>query len=280
MPDVLLWLILLGVFDAAIDCDDCEQWNRVQEPFHIYGNTWYVGTGGLASILIETGDGLVLLDGGLPQSAELIAANIRALGFDPEDIRFIGLSHAHFDHAGGVAALQRLSGATVYAGHDAARSLRAGALQEDDPQFGGGMTGQTYPAVPDAVGVADGWEFPLSGLVITALQTPGHTLGGTSWAWQSCEEDRCLDVVYVDSLSPVSRPGYRFSDGLGEVLRETVGRVANFDCDIMLSTHDFSFALHQKLQQGAKAFIDSGGCRSRADKALIQLEKRLNSEHT
>jgi metallo-beta-lactamase class B len=271
--------MLLGVFDAAIDCNDCEQWNRPQEPFHIFGNTWYVGTGGLASILIETDDGLVLLDGGLPQSAEFIAANIRALGFDPEDIRFIGLSHAHYDHAGGVAALQRLSGATVYAGHDAARSLRAGALQEDDPQFGGGMTGQTYPAVPDAVGVADGQEFRLSGLLITALHTPGHTQGGTSWTWQACEQERCLDVVYVDSLSPVSRPGYRFSDGLGDVLGKTLGRIANLDCDIMLSTHDFSFALHQKLEQGTHAFIDSQECRSRADKTLIQLEKRLNSEH-
>jgi metallo-beta-lactamase class B len=278
VPDALLWLTLLGVFDAAIDCDNCEQWNRPQEPFHIYGNTWYVGTGGLASILIETDDGLVVLDGGLPQSAELIATNIRILGFDPADIRFIGLSHAHYDHAGGIAALQRLSGATVYASHDAARSLRNGALQEDDPQFGGGMTGQTYPAVPDAVGVADGWEFHLADFAITALHTPGHTVGGMSWTWQACEEDRCLDVVYVDSLSAVSRPGYLYSDGLGDVLRETLGRLANLDCDIMLSTHDFSFGLHRKLQQGAQAFIGDQECRDRAATTLKQLQKRLESE--
>ncbi len=278
MPDVLLWLTLLGVFDAAIDCYDCEQWNRPQEPFRIYGNTWYVGTGGLASILIDTDAGLILLDGGLPQSAEVIVGNISALGFRPKDIRFIGLSHAHFDHAGGIGALQRLNGATVVASQDAAKALRAGSLQSNDPQFGGGMTGQMFPAVADVLGVADGWQMRMGGVTLTALHTPGHTWGGMSWTWQACEKDRCLDVVYVDSLSPVSRTGYRFSDGLGDVLGETLGRVANLDCDIMLSTHDFSFGLHQKLAQGAKAFIDDQGCRSRADKTLIQLEKRLKSE--
>ena len=278
MPDALLWLTLLGVFDAAIDCNDCEQWNRSQEPFHVYGNTWYVGTGGLASILIETDEGLILLDGGLPQSAEVIVGNISALGFRPKDIRFIGLSHAHFDHAGGIAALQSLSGATVVAGLDAAEALRAGTLQDNDPQFGGGMTGQTFPAVAEVLGVADGWQMQMGGVTLTALHTPGHTWGGMSWTWQACEKDRCLDVVYVDSLSAVSRTGYRFSAGLGDVLSETLGRVANLDCDIMLSTHDFSFALHQKLAQGAKAFIDDQGCRSQADKNLIQLEKRLKSE--
>jgi metallo-beta-lactamase class B len=278
MADAILWLILLSVFDAPIECDNCENWNRPQEPFHIYGNTWYVGTGGLGSIMIETGEGLILLDGGLPQSAEVIAESITRLGFRPKDIRFIGLSHAHYDHAGGIAALQRLSGAAVYAGRDAAKALRAGAVQADDPQFGGGMTGQTFPAVPDAIGVADGWEYDMAGTRITALHTPGHTLGGTTWTWQACEENRCLDIVYVDSLSPVSRPGYRYSDGLGDVLRETLGRIAELDCDIMLSTHDFSFALHQKLEQGAQAFIDDQGCREQAEKSIIQLEKRLKSE--
>ena len=68
--------------DADIVCDQCDRWNEPQEPFRIHGNTWYVGTTGLTSILIETDDGLVLVDGGLPQSAALIDANIRGLGFD------------------------------------------------------------------------------------------------------------------------------------------------------------------------------------------------------
>ncbi len=279
MPELALWLLALGVYDAPIECDECEHWNRPQEAFHVFGNTWYVGTGGLGAILIETDDGLVLLDSGLPQSAESIAANIQALGFDPADIKFIGISHAHFDHVGGAAALQRLSGAPVYASHDAAKALRSGTLQDNDPQFGGGMVGQTFPAVAEVIAVADGWHFDLPGLSLTALHTPGHTVGGTSWTWQSCDDERCLDIVYVDSLSPVSRPGYRYSEGLGEMLRETLGRIEKLDCDIMLSTHDFSFNLHEKLENGEHGFVDDQACRQLAQKILARLATRMESEN-
>jgi metallo-beta-lactamase class B len=278
MPDWLALLVVLSVFDAPIDCDACEQWNRPQEPFHIYGNTWYVGTGGLGAVLIETGEGLILLDGGLPQSAELIAQNITQLGFRPKDIRLIGMSHAHYDHVGGIAALQRLSGAAVIASHDAAAALQAGALQENDPQFGGGMDGQAFPAVANVVPTDDGAELEFAGFTLTLVYTPGHTWGGTSWTWESCEDDRCLDVVYVDSLTPVSRPGYRYSDGLGDVLDETLDRIAGLDCDIMLSTHDFSFNMHNKLEQGRGAFIDPDSCRALAQKTSTYLDKRLKSE--
>ena len=88
--------------DAAIDCDRCDDWNEPLKPFRIFGNTWYVGTDGLSSILIDTDDGLILIDGALPQSAALIEENIRALGFDPLDLRYILVSHEHYDHAGGV----------------------------------------------------------------------------------------------------------------------------------------------------------------------------------
>lgn len=278
MPEIVALLLGLSVFDAPIECDDCDHWNRSQKPFRIYGNSWYVGTGGLASILIDTDEGLILLDGGLPQSAEVIVENISTLGFRPKDIRFIGLSHAHYDHAGGVAALQRLSGATVVAGQDAAKALRAGSLQDNDPQFGGGMAGQTLPVVAEALGVADGWQLQMGGVRLTAVHTPGHTWGGMSWTWQSCEDDHCLDVVYVDSLSPVSRPGYRYSDGLGDVLRDTLVRFAALDCDIMLSTHDSIFGLHDKLQRGREAFIDGGECRKLAENIGTYLDNRLKSE--
>ena len=97
--------------DEPIVCDNCDRWNEAQDPFRIHGNTWYVGTRGLTSLLIESDDGLILIDGGLPQSAELIDANIRSLGFDTLDVKAILLSHPHYDHAGGLAALQRFTGA-------------------------------------------------------------------------------------------------------------------------------------------------------------------------
>jgi metallo-beta-lactamase class B len=168
----------------------------------------------------------------------------------------------------------------VVASHDAASALRAGALQDNDPQFGGGMTGQAFPAVAEVLAVADGWTLKMGGFRISALHTPGHTWGGMSWTWESCEEDRCLDIAYIDSLSPVSRPGYQYSDGLSDVLRESLDRIAGLDCDIMLSTHDFSFGLHDKLAQGTEAFIDGSECRKHAEKTRTYLDDRLTSEQT
>jgi metallo-beta-lactamase class B len=278
MPEFFVWLSLLGVFDAPINCDQCESWNRPQEPFNVFGNTWYVGTGGLGAILLATDDGLALFDGGLPQSAERIVANIASLGFDVADIRFIGLSHAHYDHAGGIAAIQRLSGADVFAGQDAAIALRAGALQPTDPQFADRMTGQTFPPVADARGVDDGWQFEMGNTTITAIATPGHTVGGMSWSWRTCENDRCLTVVYVDSLTPVSRSGYRYADGLASALEDTLRRLGKIECDILLSTHDFSFDLHDKLAAGKAAFVDPDACHDLAGETSTYLEKRLKSE--
>ncbi|MDX1518415.1 MAG: MBL fold metallo-hydrolase, partial [Woeseiaceae bacterium] len=123
------------MYDAPIDCTWCSEWNRPQAPFRISDNTWYVGVAGLSAILVDTGDGLVLIDGGLPQSAPLINTNIRALGFRPQDVAFILVSHVHFDHVGGIAALQRLSGARVLASDAAHTALASGELQPDDPQF-------------------------------------------------------------------------------------------------------------------------------------------------
>lgn len=88
-------------------CDSCEDWNKPHAPFRIFGNTYYVGVQGLSAVLIDGGDGLVLIDGGLSQSAPLIAKNIESLGFRINQVRWIVSSHPHYDHVGGIAALQR-----------------------------------------------------------------------------------------------------------------------------------------------------------------------------
>src|SRR6185295_15759902 len=109
--------------DPPKKCDSCAEWNRDQAPFRVFGNTYFVGVAGLGSVLIASDDGLILLDGGLAESAPLIDAHIRQLGFKTQDVCLIVNSHAHFDHAGGIHALQRASGATVAASPDGARSL-------------------------------------------------------------------------------------------------------------------------------------------------------------
>ena len=120
----------------AEECASCAEWNVPHAPFLIFGNTYYVGTNGLSAILVTSPQGHILLDGALPESAPQIIANIRSLGFLVEDVRLIVNSHAHFDHAGGIAELQRASGARVAATAPSVKVLEKGASEADDPQFG------------------------------------------------------------------------------------------------------------------------------------------------
>jgi metallo-beta-lactamase class B len=267
--------------DAAFECSNCERWNEPQEPFRIYGSTWYVGTAGLSSILIETADGLILIDGGLPQSAALIDANIRGLGFDPLTISAILLSHAHYDHAGGIAALQRLTGAPVYTSEAGQKTLERGALQEDDPQFLHGPANTSFAAVKNVHAVGDREFVTIGGVDVMAVYTPGHTPGGMSWAWESCALDTCYNVVYADSLTAVSAEGYRFSDGpAAEQLIESAGAISDLYCDILISPHPFFFGMQDKLEKRDEGnpFVNNVACMIYAESALGWLEQRLDSE--
>lgn len=119
---------------SEADCPPCAEWNEPSRPVHLFGNTYYVGTRGLASVLIASPAGHVLIDGGLPDTAPLVLRNIEALGFDPADVEIILNSHEHYDHAGGIAALQQVSGARVLASPASAPVLRRGTSAPDDPQ--------------------------------------------------------------------------------------------------------------------------------------------------
>ena len=170
--------------DAAKECPQCAAWNVPQQPFRVFGNTYYVGTAELSAILIAGDDGLVLLDAALPQSAQLIDRSIEELGFETADIRLIVNSHTHFDHAGGIAALQRASRATVAASERAAEALRAGELNADDPQFA--IDDNDFAPVQNVRVIRDGETLTVGDVQITAHFTPGHTPGGTTWSWRSC----------------------------------------------------------------------------------------------
>ena len=266
--------------DAAFECDRCEEWNEPFTPFRIYGNTWYVGTDGLSSILVETDEGLILLDGALPQSAPLIAENIRRLGFDPLDIKAIMLSHAHYDHAGGINALQRLSGATVYTSESGAVVLAEGQLQPDDPQFAYGPETTSFPAVRNVRAIADGDSIVIGDVTVTAVYTPGHTPSGTSWTWKSCALGECYDVVYADSLTAVSAPGYHFADGAAQQLIDSADKISRLNCDILLSPHPFFFGLHDKVEKRDEGnpFVNNVGCLLYGETALNWLQQRLDAE--
>ncbi|HLK88555.1 MAG TPA: subclass B3 metallo-beta-lactamase [Polyangia bacterium] len=282
--------------DAPKACDNCAAWNAPQEPFRVFGNTYYVGPAGLGAVLVASERGLILLDGGLPQSAPLIDVNIRKLGFRTEDLRLIVNSHAHFDHAGGIAALARASGATVAASAWGARAIEAGAPPADDPQHAFGPAATSFPAVKHVQVVADGETLRVGPLAITAHLTPGHTPGSTTWTWRSCEGARCLQIVYADSLNAVSAPGFRFSGdgthpGVEAAFRASIATVAGLPCDILLAVHPSFAGMDDKLRRrreraggpgvdpGADPFVDPGACRAYARDAEARLDQRIAEEH-
>jgi metallo-beta-lactamase class B len=264
-------------------CDSCDAWNARREPFRVFGNTYYVGVEGLSSVLITSDNGHILVDGGLPQTAARIDESIRALGFKLQDVRLIVVSHEHYDHVGGVAALQRASGAPVAASPVAARALKAGAPAREDPQFGYGDF-MNFPAVANVREVRDGETLRVNDLAITAHHIPSHTPGSTAWTWRACEAARCFDVVYADSLNSVSSPDYRFSANrdVVERFRKSIATVRGLPCDILLSVHpEFSNTfekLKRRTEGATEAFVDKAGCRAYADNAAKSLEKRLQTE--
>jgi metallo-beta-lactamase class B len=271
--------------DPAIDCGPCAAWNVAQQPFKVFGNTYYVGTTELAAILVADDDGLVLLDAALPQSAPLIAAGIEALGFRLADVELIVNSHTHFDHAGGIAALQRASGATVAASARAAEALLAGKPNSDDPQFA--IANNEFPRVSDVRVIGDGETLAVGDVRITAHLTPGHTPGGTTWSWRSCEESRCLDIIYADSLNPVSADDFRFSGGANAPsivasFERSIDTVEALPCDILLSPHPGFFGMQDKLRRRgageADAFVSGNACRAYAGAARTRLAERVAAE--
>jgi len=274
--------------DAPIKCDACDEWNQPREPFRIFGNAYFVGTAGLSAILITSDRGHILLDGGLSQSAPVIDANIRKLGFRTEDVKLIVNSHAHYDHAAGIAALQRSSGAIVAATASGARALQGGENTPDDPQYGFGHDANRFPPVKNVRVVEDQEVIEIAGLAIQAHDTAGHTPGSTTWTWRSCEGTRCLNLVYADSLTAVSAPGFRFTgDGKTpsrvEKFRQSIATVAALPCDIVITTHPSATNLDGKLKRRAERpavdpLIDPQGCRALAAAATKQLDARVADE--
>jgi metallo-beta-lactamase class B len=270
--------------DPPHTCGDCAAWNKPREPFRVFGNTYFVGTDGLSALLVTGDAGHVLLDGGLSQSAPLIDANIRTLGFKTEDVKLIVVSHGHFDHAGGVHALQRFSGATVAASPSTAAALRRGENTVDDPQFALGPQFNRFPPVKTVREAADGEVLRVGSLAVTIHHTPGHSPGSSAYTWQSCVSGKCLNMVYADSLTSVSAPGFKYGPRL-ESFQRSIAKVAALPCDIVLSPHPSFTQLDAKLRRRAEMtgsvtdpFIDANGCRAYAADGMKRLEARRAEE--
>lgn len=267
---------------TAAECPRCATWNTPAAGVRLFGNTYFVGTRGLSAVLVTSSAGHVLLDAGLPDTPPLIVANIRALGFRVEDVKLIVSSHTHYDHVGGLAWMQRASGATVAASRPAATALRSGTGPEDDPQFAIALR---FPRVANVRVIADNDTLRVGSTVITAHFTPGHTPGGTSWSWRSCEGDDCRDFVYADSQTPVSAPGFLFTKSTTSGVRQFEQGQAvleKLSCDILVTPHPEASQLWERLDArngGAKdALRDGEACRRYADNGRKALAARVARE--
>ena len=271
---------LIAVSLIAQQPNQRAEWNQPQKPFKVFGNTYWIGTRGLGSVLITSDRGHVLIDGALPESVPQIRDHIRELGFKIEDVRLLLNSHVHYDHAGGLGELQRLTGARVAASAPAAKVFASGTSGPDDPQYG------ILPPIERlkvAEVIREGQVVKVGSLIARPHMTPGHTPGGTSWTWKACEGARCLDVVYADSVTPVAADGFQYtSSPLLKAFDHTFAALETMRCDILLTPHPGFARVLEKLaaREGGKAdaFIDSGACKRYAADGRKNLAARVARE--
>ncbi|MFM5907031.1 MAG: subclass B3 metallo-beta-lactamase [Novosphingobium sp.] len=263
---------------AGVDPSSEKSWSTPAPPAHVFGNTWYVGTCGITTLLVETSAGLVLLDGGVPEAAPMVIANIRKLGFNPAEVRWILVSHEHWDHAGALAALQKATGAQVIAGPHQMNALISGRAASDDPQLPF-FKGHDMLPVKVAHSVPDGGRKTIGTTSFTAFATPAHSPGSTSWLWRECEGGICRNVAYADSVSTPAPDAYRFSDHAARSAdaRRGFQKMAAMSCDLVMTPHPSASDLFERLS-GARPLAQPGACRAYAQGGARRFEDRLAKE--
>ncbi|HKS39481.1 MAG TPA: subclass B3 metallo-beta-lactamase [Blastocatellia bacterium] len=283
LPVVLLFLPSIA---KAQSNETDRAWNRPVEPFRIAGNIYYVGATEVSSFLITTPEGHILLDSGLAETVPLIQANLKKLGFKIEDVKILINSHAHYDHAGGLADLKELTEAKLMTSEADATLLANGGKGD----FQWGDTLAYKPVKADRV-LRDNDKVELGGVTLTARLTPGHTKGSTTWMMKVKEAGKQLDVIFVGSTSA---PGYKLVDnpkytGIVADYTYTFRLLKSLHCDVFLGPHGSFFSLLEKsarLKQGEKnnPFIDPKGYRTFLEESekrfLEQLEKQRQASKT
>jgi metallo-beta-lactamase class B len=219
-------------------------------PFQIAGNLYYVGSADLASYLVVTPKGDILINSGLESSVPLIRQSVEKLGFRFIDIKILLISHAHWDHAAGSAEVKRLTGAQYMVMDGDVRVVESDGVKDF-----------AYPEHPytaakvDRV-LRDGDEVRLGGTVLVAHKTPGHTRGCTTWTLREKEGGQLLDVVIVGSW--YVNPGYRLVDRPGQTAsypgiagdyEHTFSVLKSLPCDVFLGAHGMYFGMLEKLSR-------------------------------
>jgi len=255
----LVFLTLKCAFGQADETS--RAWNKPVPPFQIAGNLYYVGATEVTSFLITTPRGHVLLDGGFVETAPQIEHNIAQLGFKLEEVKILLNSHAHFDHAGGLAELKRKSGAKLVASARDAELLESGG--HGDFRFGDTLT---FPPVAVEKIIGDGESIELGGQKLTAYLTPGHTKGSTTWMTKISDEGKTYDVVFAGNANPLDYQfiGKETYPGIASDFEKTFFVLKKLPCDIFLSDHGSFFGFEKKRERLIRGehpnpFIDPDG---------------------
>lgn len=277
--------VIIKVTDTEIwaqSCEDWDEWDKAGPAYRIHGNSYYVGTCGISAILITSDKGHVLIDSGTEKGAEIVLANIRSRGFDPEDIKLLLASHEHHDHVGGMARLQQDVRAPLALTDDAMKVMQSGKISPHDPQA------SIHPAMTPAARLislkSKVARKTLRAFGITAIPTPGHSPGAMSYSWKSCEEGGCKTIVYADSLSAVSADEYRFTDHPKYVaaFRNSLDKLAAINpCDILLTPHPSASDMRARITSPVGLIgtqIGSGSCRELSASLMGRLSDRLEKE--
>jgi metallo-beta-lactamase class B len=264
----------------AVDPGKHPDWTTPIAPFRIADNLYYVGSRDLASYLVVTPAGDILINSSLETSPALIRNSVEQLGFHFRDIKILLISHAHSDHDAGSAEIKRLTGAKYMVMDGDVPSVESGGAKDF-----GYPTDHYPPAKVDRV-LHDGDEVRLGGAVLVAHKTPGHTRGCTTWTMRVTDQGRPLNVVIVGSWNVnaefrlVEKPGRPASyPGIIEDYRKTFVILNGLPCDIFLGAHGAYFGMLQKLDQikaGAKdnVWIDPAGYHA----AVVERQRAFEAE--
>jgi metallo-beta-lactamase class B len=250
--------------------------NKAHKPFQVLGNTYYVGTAGLSSVLIVSDYGSVLIDGGLPESASQIAANIQSLGFDLTGVKAILVTDASAEHAGGIAELQRLTGAKVYAMRAAEKTLLNGGPLKGDPEYG--SKSASFPRLERVWIVQDDQLLGVGNVRLRVLATPGHSPGGTSWSWDACDGSKCLAAVFASSLMHEDEGKHHMQDDADarQALEASFKRLEAAPCELLFTPHPEASGGLGRLEQAAgndEALKDADSCKAYVQQAREALGK-------
>jgi len=253
--------------------NDNDRWmNGPAEPFKVIGNVYYVGASDVASYLITTPKGHILLDGCFEETAPRIEKNIEKLGFKLSDVKILLNNHAHADHAGGLKLLKDKTGAKLIATQKQADMLERGGREdfayEDLLSF--------TPVKVDKI-IKPSGKIKLGGVKLEAHFTPGHTKGATTYTMKIKENGKKLSIIFQSSLSAL--PKYNLIDNPkypnhAADFKMTFAKLKKMKVDVFLGSHAQFFKMKEKLEMWEKdksknPFIDPNGYR----KFIISAEK-------